>query len=379
MTTTIPFCASLLASALLALPAFAADPAAPPVPPATQPASSDSLIRIAPFQDDKPAALSLTFDDGSENQIALGVPLLDKYHLKASFFVIAGLTREHASDPLPHNKDQWGEVSWDQWRTVAQKGYEIGNHSLTHIFLTKIPDDQLAREVNDSAALIAKEIGTPPISFVCPFNEMNDHVRDVVLQHHLCLRDQWIEFGGPAFTPDVATHAVDDAILTHRWLVPMLHGINHDGYDPLPPATLEQILAYIDKRRASLWIDTFGHIGCYLQERQHTQVALLQKTADTLKFRLDTTLDPARYNVPLTLILPRWWNKPAQLLLHSSGKPVPLLARELADRLLLTLPCATATYSLQVFPASIVRGQPVKTSTLTHAAEGVPPAPRAVP
>jgi peptidoglycan/xylan/chitin deacetylase (PgdA/CDA1 family) len=62
------------------------------------------------------AAVSLTYDDGLDSQLENVVPALDRFGLKATFF----LTRENMEDRV---KD---------WVAVARLGHEIGDHSFHH-------------------------------------------------------------------------------------------------------------------------------------------------------------------------------------------------------------------------------------------------------
>jgi peptidoglycan/xylan/chitin deacetylase (PgdA/CDA1 family) len=45
---------------------------------------------VTRWQDDKPAAISLTFDDGSRNQFTVAMPMLDKLKIPATFYIITG-------------------------------------------------------------------------------------------------------------------------------------------------------------------------------------------------------------------------------------------------------------------------------------------------
>ena len=55
---------------------------------------SAGAIQIAKFKGDRTAAVSMTLDDGLRNQDEFAVPLLNKYGIKATFYVIPGLTPE---------------------------------------------------------------------------------------------------------------------------------------------------------------------------------------------------------------------------------------------------------------------------------------------
>ncbi|HDP98359.1 MAG TPA: hypothetical protein ENN22_04130 [bacterium] len=64
-------------------------------------------------------AVSLSFDDGTANQLEKAVPLLDEMGIVATFYV------------QPYG-DDWQTV-YAPWKAVAAVGHEIGNHSIQHI------------------------------------------------------------------------------------------------------------------------------------------------------------------------------------------------------------------------------------------------------
>jgi peptidoglycan-N-acetylglucosamine deacetylase len=219
------------------------------------------------FPNNKHAAISFTFDDGSREHFDMAVQLLNEFGFKATFFVIAGLTREQKADPLAVNRrcDWWAEVSWQEWRTAANQGHEIGNHSLTHPVLSRVRESQrLGAEVTDSARLIEEKIGQWPASFAYPYNKSNTAVRELVLQHHHAVREERIRYGGPGFTLAKANGYVDRAIRKGLWIVPMIHGIGR-GFDPLDLDTLRQHLQYIKDREAEVLVDTFGAISAWVK------------------------------------------------------------------------------------------------------------------
>jgi peptidoglycan/xylan/chitin deacetylase (PgdA/CDA1 family) len=64
----------------------------------------------------KRAAVSLSFDDGRLSQIDAGMALLDRYGVKATFFVVPRAVEQRLNG----------------WRQAVRAGHEIGNHSLNH-------------------------------------------------------------------------------------------------------------------------------------------------------------------------------------------------------------------------------------------------------
>ena len=63
-------------------------------------------------------AVSLSFDDGTDNQLEKALPSMNKLGLKGTFYLSPG--GENWSERLP------------DWREVADAGHEIGNHTLSH-------------------------------------------------------------------------------------------------------------------------------------------------------------------------------------------------------------------------------------------------------
>ena len=78
---------------------------------------------IAPFPPGYQGAVSLSFDDGLQSQCDVAVPLMEDRGLRATFYV-------SPRDKTPGRGD-WREFL-APWQQVAERGHEIGNHSLTH-------------------------------------------------------------------------------------------------------------------------------------------------------------------------------------------------------------------------------------------------------
>jgi peptidoglycan/xylan/chitin deacetylase (PgdA/CDA1 family) len=104
----------------------------------------------------RPTYVSLTFDDGSADQMA-ALPILAEHGMNATFYAVSG---------------QLGNVpyymTWDQLAQVAEAGNEIGGHTRTHRDLTTLtPAEQVAEVCGDREALFAH--GHQPVSFAYPF------------------------------------------------------------------------------------------------------------------------------------------------------------------------------------------------------------------
>src|SRR5262245_66282298 len=70
------------------------------------------------WPDGKRAALSLSFDDARQSQVDVGVTLLDKHKVKATFYVVPSAV----------------ERRLEGWKKIVERGHEIGNQSLNNPF-----------------------------------------------------------------------------------------------------------------------------------------------------------------------------------------------------------------------------------------------------
>lgn len=72
-----------------------------------------------PWPDGCEGAISLTFDDGSQPQLDIAIPILEEYGLSGTFYI------------NPRGDD------WKQrlapWREAGLAGHEIGNHTIGHV------------------------------------------------------------------------------------------------------------------------------------------------------------------------------------------------------------------------------------------------------
>ncbi|MFY0654501.1 MAG: polysaccharide deacetylase family protein [Cyclobacteriaceae bacterium] len=64
----------------------------------------------------KTMAVSLTWDDGRKSQVEYGLPVLEKYGVKATFYVVPKAVEEEL----------------EGWKKVVAAGHEIANHSINH-------------------------------------------------------------------------------------------------------------------------------------------------------------------------------------------------------------------------------------------------------
>jgi len=217
----------------------------------------DNDYYIAEFPGNKKAAISYTFDDNCQSSFSIIAPLLKEYGYSATFFIIAGRIKNDAD--------------WQQWRDLNDVGFEIGNHSLNHLELAKIPDrSSLTNEINQSYDLIRAKIGQAPFSFAHPYNSTNDSVDAIVFQRHFASRISPKGFCNDwgivsESTQDMVDFNWKEMVKRHEWLVIAGHGVN-DGYKPITKDLLLHMLIKTKGKEGDLFIGNFGTMSKYKME-----------------------------------------------------------------------------------------------------------------
>jgi peptidoglycan/xylan/chitin deacetylase (PgdA/CDA1 family) len=307
-------------------------------------AQGSGTFRIAKFKGDRMAAVSMTLDDGLRNQDEFAVPLLNKYGVKATFFVIPGLTPETDEQAARKKPGDHGGMSWLRLKELAAQGHEIANHTWTHIPLTKIKGGQredmepakLDAQIGKAYEAIKERIGVAPFTFATPGNGISDGVRAAGHKYHPVIREHCERFGAwpptsKDFTAKQANAMVDRYLKKGDALVWMMHAVT-EGYNAFSsPDVLEDHLKYLRSKEDVLWIDTFASVSRYTMERDAAKLTGIV-SADHAEFTLTCPLDGAVFHDPLTIVLPADHATEVEAHYKKSGEKLPCEIR--ADKIL---------------------------------------------
>lgn len=219
------------------------------------------------------AAIVLTYDDALRSQLTNAVPQLLKSGIKATFY----LTSDIDSSSIP------------QWRKLAKKGYELGNHTLYHP--CSVTEDNLVKSEGYTIYKIVREIeitdrflyavdGKTKRTFAYPCTETfvgggKDYV-DTLRRFKLV---KYARIGGDSSTIvtdfkkldtlRVPSYGLDggesgEKLITYIKNVQktgglgviMLHGVGGD-YISITPDAHQQLITYLKKHRRDIWVPTF--------------------------------------------------------------------------------------------------------------------------
>ncbi len=116
----------------------------------------------------------LTFDDGYRDNFENAFPLLQEYGFKATFFLITNFIDE--GRPL--------YMTWDQVKTMAQAGHEIGAHSRDHPDLRGKDIDFLVWQILGAKEAIQNGAGITPRFFSYPSGKYDENTIAVLKSAH---------------------------------------------------------------------------------------------------------------------------------------------------------------------------------------------------
>jgi len=115
----------------------------------------------------------ITFDDGYADNLAAWDEL-NKRGMRATLFMVTGsIGREPAwpADGRPVGR----LLNAKELRGMQAAGMEIGSHSINHVRLTEVDEDQLRKELVDSKATLEDALGSTISSFSYPYGAWDEH------------------------------------------------------------------------------------------------------------------------------------------------------------------------------------------------------------
>jgi peptidoglycan/xylan/chitin deacetylase (PgdA/CDA1 family) len=124
---------------------------------------------------DMGGTLSITLDDGYRDNFEVAAPILRRMGLPAAFFVTTGFIGTRTVAPWDRDlAQQPGWMDWDQVRSLATHGFEIGCHTDTHIDMGTAYAEPVRAELDVSKRKLREQLGKSPKLFAYPFGGRNN-------------------------------------------------------------------------------------------------------------------------------------------------------------------------------------------------------------
>lgn len=125
------------------------------------------------FSNNKPLPqkpIIISFDDGWKNQYTVAFPLLKKFGMRATFFVISGVL----------DGDLY--MTSENIKEMSDAGMEIGAHTKNHPYLDRLSAEIAREEITGSKTALQKIIGKPITTFAYPYGHFNNETAKIVEQ-----------------------------------------------------------------------------------------------------------------------------------------------------------------------------------------------------
>jgi peptidoglycan/xylan/chitin deacetylase (PgdA/CDA1 family) len=273
--------------------------------------------KICNWDNDKKAAVVLTFDDWSSAHYHLVTPELKSRNINATFFIPTNAVSD-----------------WSQLQTEVSDGNEIANHSKSHPDLTKVTAAEKMDEIRGAKTLIDQNVtGRTTTTYAYPYGNFNSEIIDSLINSgHIASRGVWPS--SMNYTYDFATKNADYYnILTYGMnenatiddfytqiknvmnggglLTYLFHCIVNTTYPASSCGTaaieLEVFKKHIDTlvfEKNNVWITTFEKAIKYHREKKSASLSEIQAPNGVQwVLNLTDTLNNNIFNLPLTIKL----------------------------------------------------------------------------
>lgn len=233
----------------------------------------------------KSMGISFTWDDARGSQPTIGLHLLNKYKVKATFYVL----------PLPVEKQL------EDWKNVVKSGHEIANHSLNHPCsgnflwsrnnaLENYTSTKMEAELLEANVKIKSLLGVEMTEFAYPCGqtfvgrEQKTESYVPVIAKNFRSGRTWLdeapndpsycdlaqltgmEMDGKSFNDILKL--IESARKTKSWLVLAGHEINKSGPQTTKTEMLEKLFKYLKINGKDIWVAPVGEISKYVLKQR---------------------------------------------------------------------------------------------------------------
>ena len=320
-------------------------------------------VKIADWHGFSKAAYSLSFDDGLISQYKYVAPILDKYNLKATFYIVTDNLQADSTSPAA-----WHYGYWHQFIKLSKNGHELGSHSATHPKITSLSDGSdkdsgtLQYELNAPIRALRNYLPSYKfITFAYPYVDFNEHVMEETAKLYSSSRGHGSGFN-PAHSPvwmNIQAHSLEyssdrtlesdiakittledwisrNTIAKGGWTVYLAHDVfpfeeatnATDSWQPVSTESFEVFAKWLKEKQSTkeLWVETVGNVTRYIKERDAVSIILKEETKEKISFSITDNLPDDLFDYPITLEikLPEDWKK--VILMQKNSKNIIVVA-----------------------------------------------------
>ena len=251
------------------------------MPPTRPPTNKEAF----PWPNGKRAAISLSFDEALPSQIDVGLDLLNKYGVKATFYVVPKGVQE----------------GLEGWKRAVASGHEIGNHTKTHPCtgnydwsadnaIENYSLQMIAKDIDNASTEIQRLLGVTPKTFAYPCGQMFVGKGRQAKSYVPLVAERFIVGRGPnsdsinnpgfcdlskvygmAFNDmdyDDMVRQVAETVHRGWWTIFVGYEISdRRGSQVTTTSALQALCQHITDPSRGIWVDTVEHIGRFIQQQ----------------------------------------------------------------------------------------------------------------
>lgn len=232
-------------------------------------------------------AISITFDDARHSQVDVGTVLLNKYNVKATFYVSPFNVKERVS----------------QWQQAVKSEHEIANHTASHLCtgnfewlrkqnksLEQIDLNWLEQDIIASQDYIKKTLNVTPRAFAYPCGNTfvgraaNTKSYVPLIAEHFHTGRTWLDetANNPNFTDfsqltslriDGLSYEEIIALLeqhkvNNSWIILAGHEIGTRDQYTTDLQALEKLIVYLQQPKNGYWLGTVSEVADYVEKHR---------------------------------------------------------------------------------------------------------------
>jgi len=177
-----------------------------------------------------PDQVALTFDDGLASVVEEALPVLARRNLVGAVFLVTGyLGGDNQWPGQGKDAPRLPMMGWEELEALAEAGWEVGSHTVSHADLTELSPDRVDAELGEARATIQARLGLDPVALAYPYGRADDAVRAQAAAHHRWGLSTRLSHLDPAVDDPLYLPRLDSYYLRESWTHelfggPLVHG-----------------------------------------------------------------------------------------------------------------------------------------------------------